>query len=156
MRRYAITAYDVATGAVAATYKSLLGLKAADTAGHRGRVRSITIGGYKATPQDHQVGVRLVRTDNNADGTATAVTATKLDADDEASNMTGKKNYTVEPTTLESIYLWEAGVHARGGIIKEWGPGEGPLWGKNQTLLLQATPGSTTAVSLVVGIEWDE
>lgn len=156
MARYSVTAYDVPTGAVVDTFVSLMGIKAADTAGHIARLCSISVGGGGQAAQDLQCSLRLARTDNTADGTGTAVVPTKHDPNSPASNLTAKETYTVEPTALESTYLWEDGFNARGTIIKEWAAGKGPLWGKNQTLVLQATPGDTTAITLDITMEYEE
>ena len=156
MATFAITAYDVPTDAAADQFAELLGLKAGDTAGHRGRLRSITVGGAGGAAQDVQVTLRLVTSNNTTDGTSTAVVPTKLDPDTIASRMTGKKNYTAPPTTIASTFLWEGALNSRGSLIKEWLPGEGPMWGKNQTLLLLAAPGAATAETLTVSLEWDE
>lgn len=158
MLTYSVTGYDIATGAVVDTYRTLGAVVAADTTAFIGRVRSITIGGGGNVAQDIQVSVRLVRTDNTAAGTpASTPIPTKLDPNTLASNMTTGIDYSGgEPTALEGTNLWEDGFNARGSIIKEWAPGKGPIFGKNQTLVLQATPGTANAVTLVFAIEWDE
>ena len=81
---------------------------------------------------------------------------TKGDPNSIASIMTGGANYTVEPTTVASVFAWEGSINSRGTLIKEFQPGEGPLWGPNQTMLLQATPGAASAVQLSVTLEFEE
>ncbi len=156
MPAFSISAYDVETGAVVDTFKSLLGLKAADTVGHRARIRSLTAGGAGAAAQDIQVALRLVRSNNTTDGTATAVTPEKLDPDSVAANLSGKKDYSAEPTVVASVPVWEGSINARGTLVKEWLPGEGPVVDRDSTMLLQGAPGITTAVPLSVAMEFEE
>lgn len=157
MSRYAVSDYDIPSGAVVDTFKTIAALKTANTAGHRGRLRKVTIGGAGQTPQDIQMALRISKTDNTADGTGdNALTVAKLDAADIASVMTAKSDYSVEPTTVSATPFLETGFNARGTPVFEWAPGEGPLWGINETLVLQVAPGEATAVPLAFSLEWDE
>lgn len=156
MGRFSVIALEVATGAVVGTYKSILGLKAANTVGHRGKVRRLSVGFGGEAAQDVNVSLRLTKTDNNSDGTSTAVTAKRKDESGMVvSVMTGGKNYTVEPDNVDSQHLWECGLNSRGSLVIDWGE-DGPVWGENETLLLQATPGAAAAVKMTATLEWDE
>jgi hypothetical protein len=159
MPRFALNIPQLSTGASAGTYAARLGLKLANTAGHRARLTKIVLGGGGLGPQDVQLSFRLRRTDNTSDGTATAVSAAeiaRLDPDSLASNVSAKKTYTVDPTTLEDGAVAAGSVNARGCLVLEWAAGEGPRWGKNQTLVLEVAPGSATNTSFDVTVEWEE
>lgn len=156
MPRHSVTMTAVATGAAVGTYKSLLSVIFGNTTGYRGRVRKLSVQPDGEAAQDVNVSLRLTKTDNTSAGTATAVTPKKLDADSVATNATAGKNYTAEPTTVDSQHFWEGAINGRGGIVIEWAPNEGPKWGKNETLLLQGSPGAASAVKLSATIEWDE
>lgn len=158
--RYALKVGGLATGATANAFITLLGLKFANTTGHRGRLRKLVIGGGGGAPQDVQVSLLLQRTNNAADGTSTAVNANtigKADPAQIASNVAAiGKNYSAEPTTFETQTLGVGSLNARGTICLEWGPDDAPRWGPNQTLCLLAAPGAATATNLEVAAEWDE
>lgn len=157
---YAIKVEGIATGASANTFKTLLGLKLANTAGHVARLRRLVVGGGGGAAQDLQVSIRLRRTDNNADGTSTAVnvnTIGKHESEQIASVVSAiGKNYTVEPTNYETEMLGGGALNTRGGLVLEWAPGEGPRFGKNQTLGIEGAPGSATAANLEIALEWEE
>jgi hypothetical protein len=157
MGLHSLSVADVATGAVVGTYKSLLGLKFANTAARRGRVRKLVVAPSGEAAQDVNVSVRLTTGDNSADGTATAATVKAYDTIGAASLIANAyTNYTVEPTTVASVHFVQAALNGRGGLVLEWGPGEGPAWGQNVTLLLQASPGAASAVKVSVTVEWEE
>lgn len=156
MSHHSATAYDVPTGAVVDTFKTLMSLKAANTTGHRARLRSLNVAGAGGAAQDIQATLRLLRSDNTGDGTATSVTPTKKDPDSLAANLTAAKAHSAEPTTMESTYIWEGALNARGTLIKEWGEDDAPIIAKNTALNLQGTPGTTTAVTLNITMEWEE
>ena len=152
----------VATGAAANTFATLLGLKFADTLGHRGRLRKLLIAGGGSKPQDEQVALRLTKTDNTADGTSTSVnvnTIGKGDPDSVASNMAAiGKTYTVEPTAKGTEVHALGGLNARGVLPLDWtnDPAHAPKWGKKQTLCIEGAPGQAVAVNLTVAVEWEE
>jgi hypothetical protein len=148
----------VSTGATGAAYTTVLGIKFANTAGHRARLRKVSISGNEAT--DRAVAWRVDRSDNTTDGTSTAGTTANIlqhDPDSAASNVSAiGYTYTVEPTTVAADTGIGGSFNCRGGDIKEWAPGSGPLWGKNQTLLIKAAPATSNATALVVSVEWEE
>lgn len=155
--RFAITAEDVATGAVADTFTTLIGLKAANTAGYRARLRSLSVGVSGDAPADRNVAVKIARTDNSGDGTNTAQTPVKLDAASRASIMTGGVDYTAEPTTYESTPLWAFDFNLRGGVLdKAWDAEDAPVWGPDQTLGILAAPRTANAESLTITAEFEE
>ena len=157
MPLFTLTAPAVATGAVVGTYKTLLGGKYANTTGHRCRVRKLIVTPGGEAAGDVNVSIRLTKTNNAGDGTSTSVTAKKADDGSIASNLAAAgKNYTVEPTTVDSQHFWEGALNGRGGIIQEWARGEGPLIGPNQTVLVQGTPGAAAATMVNVTLEIEE
>ena len=154
MARFSHGKDGIATGAVVGTWTSLLGLKAG--AAERGRVRRLRVSCGGEAPQDVQVSVRLIRTDNSADGTATAQTPAEKDSQGPASAMDGKHTYTVEPTALESTPVFVGSLNARGVLDVVWPDEDAPVFGPSQTMLLQATPGTAVAVKCDCLLEYDE
>jgi hypothetical protein len=149
----------LSTGATANAHISLVGLKFANTAGHRARLRRLVIGGGGGAPQDVQVSFRLRRTGNTGDGTATnSITAiAQADPGSIASKVSALgSQYTVEPTTFEAASVGGGSVNARATFLQEWTPDEAPVWGPNQTLCLEAAPGSAVATLVNVSLEWEE
>ena len=156
MPHFSATAYDVPTPAVVDTFATLMSLKAANTTGHRARLRSLSVAGAGQTAQDIQATLRLIRSNNDGDGTSSTVTPTKKDADSVAANITAEKAHSGEPTTMEGTYIWESALNSRGTLIKEWEADDAPVIQKNSALNLQGTPGAATAVTLNVTMEWEE
>lgn len=158
MPHFVATQYDVATGAVVDTWKTLMALKAANTIGHRGRLRKLIVGGAGGAAQDVQVSLRLTRTDNTTDGTGdNDLTETKKDPDSIAANLIAKSDYSAEPTTKATNYVGEYSINSRGLLVIEWpDPVEAPVIAQNSTLCLEATPGAASAVTLNVTLEWEE
>ena len=115
----------IATGATANAFITLLGLKLANTAGHRARLRRLIVGGGGGAAQDVQVSLRLRRTSNAGAGTATAVnvdTIGQADAGSVASRIAAiGKNYSAEPTTYETASLGLAAINSRATLVMEWG-----------------------------------
>lgn len=157
---YKVNVDGIATGAAANTFLSLLGLKLADTTGHRARLRKLIVGGGGGAAQDIQVSLRLRRTDNATDGTSTAVNVNTIGQADPASRASIVaaigKNYATEPTVFETGTLGLAALNSRATIVQEWGPDEAPAWEPNQTLVLEGAPGTAVAVNLEVTAEWEE
>ena len=160
MPEFGLHVTDCETGSTANTFTTLLGLKFANTTGHRARLRRLVVGGDAGAPQDKQVDIRLRRSDNTTDGTSTAVGTTtigKKDSGSVASNVAAiGQTYTAEPTTKETGYLAGGSLNARGTLVLEWNEVDAPVWGPNQTLLIEGAPGEATAVRLGVTAEWEE
>ena len=151
---------SIATGSTANTYKTLLGLKFADTAGHRGRLRRLIVSGGGGAPQDLQCSIKLRRSDNTGDGTSTSVntnTISKKDPASVASNVSAiGKNFTAEPTTIDTDILGGGSFNCRGVLELAFTEEEAPVWGKNETLLVQGAPGQATAATLEIFAVWEE
>ena len=154
MARFTLAQDAIASGAVVGTYASILGLKAG--AAERGKLKALRIGGGGEAPADVNMSVRVIRTNNDADGTATAQTPAEKDSQGPASVMDGKHTYTVEPTTLEGTPLFVGSFNSRGFLRAEWPEGEEPVWGPAQTLLVQVTPGTASATKVDVTVEYEE
>lgn len=154
--RYSVTAHAVATAAVVDTWKTLIGIIMADTLGFRARVRAISIGPGGEAAQDVNVTFRLGKTNNATAGTATAATPKAFDPLARASIATAGVNYSAEPTTLDSQFLWQAGLNGRGSLLKEWDAEGAPIVNRKETLVLQATPGAANAVKFDVTVEYEE
>lgn len=153
---------QVATGAVANTFTTLLGIKMANTLGHRARLRKLLIAGGGGAPQDEQVAIRLTRTDNTAAGTNTAVnvnTIQKADPASIASNVNAiGKTYTAEPTTKGTDLGSGGGLNARGVLQLDWtnDMANAPKIPSNTTLCIEGAPGQAVAVNLSMMAEWEE
>jgi len=162
MSVFSVEIPQVATAAVANAFTTLVGLKFANTAGHRARLRRLVISGGGGAPQDEQVAIRLTRADNTGAGTATPVdldTIQKNDPDSVASNVAAiGKTYTAEPTTKGTDLGGVGGLNARGILIRDWSndPGNAPKWIKNTTLCIDGAPGQAVAVNLTIAVEWEE
>jgi hypothetical protein len=160
MATYGLNVLSATTGATANTFITLLGLKMANTVGHRCRLRSLIVGGAGGASQDLMVSLKIGVTDNTGDGTSTAVnvnTIGKHDANAIASNVNAiGKNYSAEPTTVGTGLMGGISVNTRGTVVKEWGPLEAIKWGPNQSLVILGAPGASTAATLDISLEWEE
>lgn len=159
MARYSLTLNSLLTGTTANTLITIAGLKFANTAGHRGWLRRMVIGGSGVAAQDLQCVVRIDRTGNTTDGTATSVLSSimQADANSIASRVTAAgSQYTVEPTTYAGLLGFGGFFNTRSTLVLEWGPGE-LLWGSNQTLGIKAAMCTgVAAAGLGLSLEWDE
>ena len=159
---YSLTFNDVATGAAADTFKTLAALIAADTAGHRCRLRALNVGPADDGPSDLNVELKIARiADVSAGGagTTTAVTAANMGRPESVQRdgvITGGRNYTVEPTAYETEPLWTHGMNIRGGFFKEWGVEEAPVLETDQILGLLAAPRSAAAIRLSGTLIYEE
>lgn len=156
--RYSVPFSDLPSGAVADAYVTLAALVAADTAGYRCRLRSLTVGPADNAPADLNVSVALKRVDDvsaGGAGTATAVTATTKDSLSRAAVIAGAKGHSVEPTTYGTV-LWECDLNLRNSVIKEWGPDDAPVISRDQLLGLLAAPRTAAAARLSGVLEFEE
>jgi len=160
MAHFSTKVDGIATGAAANTYRTLLGIKFSNTAGHRAKLRRLVISGGGGAPQDEQASIRIRRTDNSADGTSTAVNVNTISPKDEgsvASIVTAiGKNYTVEPTTYASEIIGGGSLNCRGQLVLAWPGDDAPQVGINETLGIEGAPGQAVALNLEVFAEWEE
>ncbi len=156
---YSVTVHSVQTAAVVDTWETIMALIVANTAGHRARLRSLTIGGGGAAVQDIQVAFRLIRTNNATPGTpGSSPTPKPKDPASLAAKLTAGVAYSAEPTVLETTepFVYQGSINGRGEVIKEWPGEDAPVIPQNTTLCLQATPGAATAVNLTATMEFEE
>ncbi|MEK6798959.1 MAG: hypothetical protein AABZ12_08355 [Planctomycetota bacterium] len=158
--RYTLPFDDVSTGAVADTYKTIAALIVANTAGHRCRVRKISVGFSDNAPADRNVGLRLQRiaslaTAGTPGSTLSGANMPKKDTGSIDSLVTGARNYSVEPTTFETEPLWEMDINDRSGLVMEWGEEEAPRAIQNQYLCVRAAPRAAAASALSGTIEFE-
>jgi len=151
---------NVTTGSSAGTYKTMLGLKMANTLGNIARLRKLIVGGAGEAAADVNISVKLDRTNNLADGTSTSFNVANIFKNDPKSvasmvNAIGS-TYTVEPTTYDGAVGNLGSFNSRGTIVIEWQRLEGPLWGINQTLGILLAPGAASATKVDLGVEWEE
>lgn len=158
---YKMTFDNVATGAVADTFTTLAAIVAADTAGYRARLLSLTIGPADDAPVDKNVAVKLCRVDDvSAGGAGTATTVSganmaKADSESAASVISGGHTYTVEPTTYGTYPLWVGAFNARGGLVKHWDREDAPVIQRDQLLGLLAAPRDAAAITLSGTMEFE-
>ena len=153
---------QVATAAAANAFTTLVGIKFADTLGHRARLRKLIIAGGGGAPQDEQVAIKITKSDLSADGTSTAVNVNLIGKQDPlsvASNVAAiGKTFTVEPTAKGTTIHAAGGLNARGVLVRDWtnDPAGAPAWGQGETLCIEGAPGQAAAVNLTVAVEWEE
>jgi hypothetical protein len=159
MAIYGIKVDGITTGSTANTYKTLLALKMANTAGHVARLRKVIIAGGGGAAQDVQVDVKIDRTDISTDGTSTSVNVNTIQSHDPLQRTSAVdaigKNFSAEPTAFAGTPIGAA-LNSRGTLALEWPSGCGPLWGKAQALAILGAPGVATATTLSIAVEWEE
>ncbi len=157
--RYKLSFSNIASGAVADTFKTIAAIIAAATVGHRARLLSLQIGPAGDTPTDVAVAVKLNRTNQATAGTCTAVTAANMAKADKLSLdclMSGGRNYTVEPTTYDTEAPFQLDFNLRGGFLKEWvDPNQMICWGPSQTFGLLIAPRTAVAVEVSGTLEFE-
>lgn len=153
---------EILTAAGANAFTTLLGLKFADTLGHRGRLLSLVVTGGGGAPQDEQMAVRYTVGDNSADGTFTAVNVNTIAKQDELSvaSLVAAigKTYTVEPTAKGTEVHALGGLNMRGILSLDWShmPEKAPRWNRNQTLCIEGAPSQAVAMKVNIAIRWEE
>lgn len=158
---------DETTGAVADTYKTLVAIIAADTAGHRAALLSLNVGCSDNAPVDETFGCQIqIVKDVSAGGSGTSsisVTAAQMaraDWGEIDGVITGKIDFVgggVEPTTYDSSYpLFNHEFNTRGGFFKEWTFETAPKIGRDQLLGVLFTPRVATARNLSGSITFQE
>lgn len=155
---YTGLAEDVASSSSADTYTTILGLLAADTAGHRGRLRKLTVGMSEDTPGDTTYAVQVKRVDDvsaGSAGTATALTEGQIHSLSIAPNVAALHTYTVEPSTYGQP-LWHGEFNSRASAIVEWGPDEAPVVDRDQLLGVLVAVRSAVAKNVSIHAEWEE
>lgn len=156
--KYTVSATDLPSGAVADTFTTLLTIVAANTQGHRARLRSLCIGPSDNNPADVNASFQLKRVDSvsgGSAGTATAVTPALKDSLSRASVLTSGKAHTVEPTTY-GLPTWEFDMNNRSSVIKEWAADDAPTVNLNQLLGLLVAPRTGSAQRFTVSMEYEE
>lgn len=156
---YSLTVEDVATGAVADTYTTLLALVAGSTTGHRGRLLQLIVGPSDNTPQDLNAGVRVSKTNQDTAGTpGSTVSAANIPKhpNERVSTMTGARAYSVEPTTYETYPAFQADMNRRGGMMQAWTREEAPQWGPSETLGILFAPRTDAVARVSATIIWEE
>jgi len=157
--KYSLPFENISTSAVADTDKTIAALIVANTAGHRARIRKLTVGFADDAPADRNVNITLHRTNNATAGTAgspiTAANMPKKDTGTIDSLMTGGLNYSVEPTTFDANPVWAEELNDRNGLIVEWDEEQAPKVIQNQTFCLRAAPRAAFASILTGTIEFE-
>lgn len=156
---YTVPAADVATTGSADTFKTIAAILVADTAGHRARLRRLTIGFADNTPADAQVSFqvkRILDVSAGGAGTSTAVTPGKVDPGTPASLVSAGKNFTVEPTAYETDPLWTDDLNTRGGVVIEWNEDDAPRVTQDMLLGVLAAPRAAAAQQVTVTMEVEQ
>ena len=147
---------DVATGAVADTYKTIAALEIADNQENRYRLTKIVVGPADSTPQDANVSLSIKRiNDVSAGGVGTAGTTIAAAAipmaDDKQTppvDLEGNSNYSAEPTAYEANEQWHGAMNGRGALIENLAPNDAPVVKRDQLLGLLAAPQTAAAMTL--------
>ena len=160
--KFSLPFNDIATGAVADTFKTMAAIIVANTAGHRVRVTSLCCGPSDDAPGDRNIAIQLKRIASIAAGTAgtagTTLTSAQVPKKETASRdtiVTAKLDYSVAPTTYETYPVFEMEFNDRGGFIKEFGD-DGPVFEKDQLCGILASPRTAAAVRISGNIEFEE
>ena len=160
--KFSLPFNDIPSGASADTFKTMATLIVADTAGHRIRVTSISVGPSDDAPADRNVAIHLKRIADRSAGTAgtagTSIAAASIPKKETASRdtiVTAGLNYSVEPTTYETYPVFEMEINDRGGFIKEFGD-DGPVFERDQMCSLLAAPRAAAASRISGCIEFEE
>jgi len=154
-RQFAVSFRNVLGDAVADADTTIAAVIAADTAGHRCRIREIALGFADDAPADLNMGVSLQRTDNTGAGTKTPFTAVPLDSLSLASIISGGIDYTAEPTTYGNP-LWAIELHRQNSLIQQWAPEDAPICNRNETIGLVTTPRTAAAATMSGHIIFEE
>lgn len=161
--KFSVTFDDVATGAVADTFKTICALRAADTAGHRCRLLKLVVGPSEAGAQDLNIALQLKRVDDVSAGGAgtpdSTPTPAKADSLSRAAVITAGVDYItggVEPTVYGTSPLWQGDMNLRNTIIETWTPEEAPVINSDQLLGLLAAPRTAAARSISGSMEFEE
>jgi len=156
--RFTVNADNVSTGAVADTFTTELAMRAADTAGYRFRLRSLSVGPADDVPGDLNLAVQVKRVDDvsaGGAGTSTAVTPVPKDSLSRASVITAGKAHTVEPTTYGDP-LWQVDINRRNSFIKEWAAEDAPVANRDQLLGVLLAPRTAAAAVVSIAAEFEE
>lgn len=161
MPRYFLNSGDVATGATADTFTTLLALIVPDTAGYRCRLRRLKVTPASANPVDDNCRIQVKRIADVSAGTAGTKTAVagsaiaKQDTDAADSVVSGGVSYTVEPTTYETRPIFEAGFNMRGGLDHRWTAEEAPMFLRDQLCGILGANQDNAALDLNILVEFE-
>lgn len=162
-RRFTLPWADVASNAVQNTYETMAALIAANTAGHRCRLRSLFVGPADDAPVDLQVALKLSRVDAvSGGGAGTAASNPEPQPKDSlqlAAVITTGIDYStggVEPTVYNTVALWQGSINGRGAVNKEWSEADAPVINRDQLLGLLVAPRTAAAVRLDGCLEFEE
>ncbi len=158
-RRFSIHLDNVATNAVADTYRTMLGMFASDVAGNRFKLRAIAIGGSEDAPQDLALGIQVARIDDvsaGGAGTSTAITPEQFDSLSKASAITAGHTYTAEPTAYNTVKLFQMDINLRNSIRIEWPEEDAPVANRDQLIGILCCPRTGAARTLSLSAEFEE
>jgi len=151
---YSLTFNDVDSGAVADTFKTMAALIVPDTAGNRFRLLGFNLGCAENSPVDEIMAVKLHRiadvsagTAGTAGSTVSAANMAKFDPGSVASIISGKLNYSAEPTAYETEPLWFGEFNLR-GVLQWQFLDKPPIFTQDSHLGLLASPRTATARKL--------
>ena len=158
---YQFSFSNMATGADEDTFRTMVGIIAGATAGHRGRLLSLDVGLADNTPQDLNMAVRVNTTNQDTAGTPSDTVASanirKADPNQRDSVMSIGRLYSVaEPTTYDTYVPWEEDMNRRGGMMKVWTLEEAPTWGPDQTLGILIAPRTDAAAQVTISGTFEE
>ena len=157
--RFSVNFDNLASGASADTFATIAALIAADTLGHRCRLRALTLGPADDAPVDLNLAVQIKRVDDVSGGGAgtkgSSPTPMPLDSESRAAVITAGTGYTVEPTTYGDP-LFQADMNRRNTILKEWSEEAAPVIHRDQLLGLLVAPRTAAAAVISGCLEFEE
>lgn len=156
MLLYTVPFDDVATGAVADTYKTMATIIVPDTtAGHRVRLRKLWLGPADNAPADLNLAIEIARIADFSVGTAgtagTTITSTnmpKIDPGSVDAIFSAKIDYTAEPTAYEANPVWQGAMNIRAAMSEAFGEDEAPVAIRDQVLGILAAPRTAQAIRI--------
>ena len=135
-------------GAVADSFSTAIAMLIPDTtAGHRARIRELTIGPAVTATYDNYIAVKIARIEDVSGGTAGTADATiaaadmnRMDPDGPIPFWTCPIEYSVEPTAYDAKEVWGTGLHGYSTIDKHWTAEMAPVALRDQLLGVLLAP----------------
>jgi len=151
--QYLLPAADIATAAVADTFKTIAALRIPDTTGLRGKLMRLLVSFADDAAADQMVAVQVKRIADvsaGSAGTATSVTLAKRDPGSAASRLQAYRNFTVEPTTYETEPLYCVELNSRAGVHDLWLPDDALVATQDMMLGILMAPRAAEARQVTV------
>lgn len=145
---YTASFEDFLIGAVADTFSTAIAMLIPDTtAGHRARIREISISPAVNATYDNYIAIKIARVEDVSAGTAGTAGATiaaadmnRMDPDGRIPFWTCPIEYSVEPTAYDAKEVWGAGMHGYMTYEHYWEEKMAPVALRDQLLGVLLAP----------------